>query len=132
MKMSSNVGRYFVILACLIPVYVLGSSVISGMAFDVRQGHALRYQNVYLFYLVQCFVFGTLAWGIATKRTWARYTSIVIFALIVVGAGWAAIFPLESLGRIIPVIVVFVSAVSFIWLVRPAARSEFQMADGKS
>jgi hypothetical protein len=131
-KISSNVGRYFVILVCLAPVYVLGSSVISGLVFDAREGHTLRFWNVYLFYLVQCFVFGASAWGIATKRTWARYTSTIIFALIAVGAGWAAIFPLEGLGRIVPMIVAFISAVSFIWLVRPGARSEFQMADGKS
>jgi hypothetical protein len=132
MRISPNVGRYFVILVCLAPVYVLGSSVISGLAFDVREGHAVRYWNVYLFYLVQCLVFGALAWGIATKRSWARYTSIVIFAFIVGAAGWAAIFPRESLGRIIPMIVALISAVSFSWLVRPRARSEFQVANGKS
>jgi hypothetical protein len=131
-KISSNVGRNFVILACLAPVYVLGSAVISGLAFNVREGHALRLWNVYLFYLVQCFVFGALAWGIATKRTWARYTSTIVFGLLAVGAGWAAIFPLEGLGRITPTIVAFISVVTFIWLVRPGARSEFQMAHGKS
>jgi hypothetical protein len=132
MKRPSDVGRYFVILVCLAPVYVLGSSVVSGLAFDARQGHALRLWNVYLFYLVQCFVFGALAWGIATKRTWARYTSAIILALIAVGAGWAAVFPIEGLGRTIPVAAAFISVVTFIWLVRPGARSEFQTADGKS
>jgi hypothetical protein len=126
MKISSNVGRYFVILVCLAPVYVLGSVVVLGLAYNVRKGNVLRNWNVYLFYLVQCCVFGALAWGIATKRTWTRYASIVIFVLIAVAAGWVAIFPSQGLGRMIPMIVAFISAVSFICLVRPGARAEFQ------
>jgi hypothetical protein len=132
MKMSSSIGRYFVIFVCLTPVYVLGRSTILLLAFDAHQGHAFRYRNLYLLNLVQCFVFGALAWGIATKRTWARYISIFIFALIAVVAGWAAFFSREGFERIVSMIVASISAVNFIWLAGPWSRSEFQMAEGKS